>query len=125
MGLDISGSSGKSFIHASQEGRVTRVTNNAPGYGWLIEIEHGGGFSTLYAHNYENYVGVGDHVFKGSMIAIVGQTGNANGQPSTEAHVHFEVRLQGRQYNPATYLNTPCSWSLSNNLPKNWPVIVP
>ncbi|MCI0556829.1 MAG: M23 family metallopeptidase, partial [Anaerolineae bacterium] len=57
----------------------------------------------------------------------VGQTGNASGQPATEAHVHFEVRVNGIPRNPATYLNVPCNWSITqpNNISGNWRIIFP
>jgi murein DD-endopeptidase MepM/ murein hydrolase activator NlpD len=113
------------MIRASQEGRVTAATSSGD-YGNWIEVAHGGGITTRYAHNFENYVGVGDHVLKGQMIGAVGQTGNARGQLSTEAHVHFEVRLNGRAVNPELYLNLPCSWSLRQaSVGGNWPVILP
>lgn len=70
-------------------------------YGNLIEVSHGTGFETRYAHNKINLVKTGDVVKKGQIIALVGSTGR-----STAPHVHFEVYKNGRVVDPATYLHT-------------------
>ena len=57
------------------------------GYGTYVVIKHQNGTQTLYAHNSENYVSVGQYVSQGETIAAVGSTGR-----STGAHLHFEVR---------------------------------
>jgi RHS repeat-associated protein len=127
-GLDISGVSGVSLIYASQGGTVTNAGSEPRGYGNWIEIDHGT-YSTRYAHNFENYVGVGDNVVQGQIIATVGQTGNAAGQRATEAHVHFEVRSNatGAPSDPAAYLNITCNWQITqpNAIPTNWPIRFP
>jgi murein DD-endopeptidase MepM/ murein hydrolase activator NlpD len=69
-------------------------------YGNLIEINHGSGFETRYAHSKTNLVKIGDVVKKGQIIALVGSTGR-----STAPHVHFEVYKNGRVVDPASYLN--------------------
>lgn len=76
-------------IFASAEGEVivSIKTGWNGGYGKYIVIAHPNGTQTLYAHNLENYVSVGDHVVKGQMIGAVGSTGK-----STGPHLHFEVR---------------------------------
>lgn len=70
------------------------------GYGYMVEINHGGGFSTRYAHNSENLVQVGEVVKKGQVIAKMGSSGR-----STGPHVHFEVYKNGRPVDPATYIH--------------------
>ena len=69
------------------------------GYGNLVEINHGNGYSTRYAHNARTAVKVGDVVQRGQAIAVVGSTGR-----STGPHVHFEVLKDGRQINPMTFI---------------------
>lgn len=77
------------------------VTYSGPryGYGTMVEIDHGGGVVTRYAHNQSNLVEVGDPVVKGASIAEVGSSGR-----STGPHVHFELLRDGRAVDPATYL---------------------
>jgi len=79
------------------------VTWSAPryGYGKLVEISHGSGYLTRYAHNKENLVVVGEKVEKGQAIAIMGTSGR-----STGTHVHFEVVQNGKTVNPTDYLKT-------------------
>lgn len=69
------------------------------GYGKLIEVNHGSGYVTRYAHNSENLVAVGDTVRRGQVIGRVGSTGRATGP-----NLHFEVLLNGRHVNPLTYV---------------------
>jgi murein DD-endopeptidase MepM/ murein hydrolase activator NlpD len=66
-----------------------------PSYGRLIKIQHAGGFTSLYAHNLENLVDVGDAVEMGAVIATVGSSGRA-----TAPHLHFEIRRAEVAYNP-------------------------
>lgn len=68
-------------------------------YGYLVEVNHGNGYVTRYAHNKKNLVKVGDRVDKGQPIAIVGSTGR-----STGPHVHFEVLQDGKIVNPMDYI---------------------
>lgn len=96
-GIDIAAPSGTS-IAAAESGTVIYSGWNDGGYGNLIKINHGNGLVTYYAHNSKNYVGVGDYVNKGDIIAAVGSTGN-----STGPHVHFEVREDGAVKNPSNY----------------------
>jgi murein DD-endopeptidase MepM/ murein hydrolase activator NlpD len=70
------------------------------GYGDMVEVNHGGGFTTRYGHNKENLVQVGDVVKKGQIVALVGSSGR-----STGPHVHFEVFKNGRAVDPATYIH--------------------
>ena len=71
-------------------------------YGLVVKIEHRQGFVTVYAHNDVNLVEVGDRVETGEFIALVGRTGRA-----TTDHVHFEIRRDGRAYNPLYLLPLP------------------
>ena len=102
-GMDISGANvyGKSVV-AANPGRVafinTKYTNGV-GYGIYMIVDHGGGYSTLYAHLSSIDVQVGDVVARGTPIAKVGSTGW-----STGPHLHFEVRINGQHQNPLNYL---------------------
>lgn len=97
-GVDFPVSSG-SNVYAAASGTVIIAKNLNYSYGHYLVIDHGNGLSTLYAHNTTLYVGVGDHVNKGQVIAASGSTGN-----STGPHCHFEVRVNGNQVNPMNYL---------------------
>ena len=68
-------------------------------YGHVVKIWHPSDLMTVYAHNLENVVRVGDWVEQGQVIATVGSTGRA-----TAPHLHFEIRLNGRKYNPTFWL---------------------
>lgn len=70
------------------------------GYGLMVEVNHGNGYTTRYAHAEKLLVDVGDIVKKGQTIALVGDTGR-----STGSHVHFEVFKNGRVVDPATYIH--------------------
>ena len=70
------------------------------GYGLMVEVNHGNGFTTRYAHAEKLFVDVGDIVMKGQNIALVGSTGR-----STGPHVHFEVYKNGRVVDPAAYIH--------------------
>jgi len=96
-GVDIPGKLGADVL-AVAEGVVIRSEKNG-NYGWMVEIDHGDSFSTLYSHNRKNLVGVGETVVKGQTIAEIGSTGR-----STGAHVHFEVSKNGKNVNPVRYL---------------------
>ena len=69
------------------------------GYGRMVEINHGNGFVTRYAHNNKNLVKVGERVEKRQRIALMGSTGR-----STGPHVHFEVVRRGKPVNPIKYV---------------------
>jgi murein DD-endopeptidase MepM/ murein hydrolase activator NlpD len=70
------------------------------GYGQLVEINHGSGYVTRYAHNASNLVAVGDTVKRGQVIAHIGDTGRATGP-----NLHFEVLHNGQAVNPLTYIH--------------------
>lgn len=96
-GIDIAGSYGTP-IYAADGGTVT-YSGWMGGYGYLVQINHGNGYVTYYAHNSSLLVSVGDHVYKGQQIARMGSTGNSTGN-----HCHFEVRYNGVAKNPLNYL---------------------
>jgi len=81
------------------EGGVVRRAGDRGAYGQAVEIDHGGGVTTLYAHASELLVAEGETVRRGQAIGRVGDTGRATG-----AHLHFEVREGGRAVDPARAL---------------------
>jgi murein DD-endopeptidase MepM/ murein hydrolase activator NlpD len=97
-GVDFAGKEGSEIIAVASGIVVESGERN--GYGGTININHGGGFQTRYAHNKKNLVSVGDVVKKGQVIALMGSTGR-----STGPHVHFEVYKYGRPVDPASYIN--------------------
>jgi murein DD-endopeptidase MepM/ murein hydrolase activator NlpD len=97
-GIDFSAVEGTEVV-AVAAGVVTRSAR-IKDYGNLVEINHGGGYVTRYAHNKSNLVNVGDVVKRGQIVALVGSTGR-----STGPHVHFEVFKHGRSIDPATYIH--------------------
>lgn len=98
-GLDIGGPVGTP-LYASRSGRVIKSQCGwNGGYGCYIILDHGGGVHTLYAHNSQLYVSVGEQVVQGQTIAAMGSTGR-----STGPHIHFEVRVNGRRQNPLKYI---------------------
>ncbi len=96
-GLDFAGRSG-SEVTAAGAGIVT-WSDRRSGYGHLVEIKHGNGYVTRYAHNKKNMVLVGEKVEKGQVIAIIGSSGR-----STGLHVHFEVLHNGKHVNPKKFI---------------------
>ena len=96
-GVDIPGKVGADVLSVA-DGVVIRSENSSD-YGWLVEIDHGDNYTTLYSHNKSNAVAVGEMVKKGQTIAEIGSTGR-----STGPHVHFEVHKKGRVINPLKYL---------------------
>ena len=107
-GVDIGAPIGANFI-AANDGIVTKAGFNTA-YGNMVIIDHGGGVSTLYAHGSEILVTVGQTVKKGDSILKVGSTGY-----STGAHAHFEVRVNGQQVNPLTYITSNTKVEENNN----------
>jgi murein DD-endopeptidase MepM/ murein hydrolase activator NlpD len=78
---------------------VVSYAGERSGYGNVIEIDHGNGYVTRYAHNSHLLVRVGELVHRGDQVARAGSTGR-----STGAHVHFEVWMNGRVINPSRFL---------------------
>jgi murein DD-endopeptidase MepM/ murein hydrolase activator NlpD len=96
-GVDFAGSAGSSVV-AVAAGVVTWAGQRT-GYGNLVEINHGDGYVTRYAHNEKTLVSVGETVKRGESVALMGSTGR-----STGPHVHFEVLRNGRQVNPLSFI---------------------
>jgi len=96
-GVDFAGNEGVDIL-AVASGVVT-WSGKRYGYGIMVEINHGNGLVTRYAHNKENLVEVGDTVKKGQAIASMGKSGRATGP-----HVHFEVLKHGQKVNPLKYV---------------------
>ncbi len=94
-GVDIAAPKGTG-VYATAEGRVTEIGYDPAGYGNFIEMRHPNGMTTLYAHLSRVDVGSGDAIAPGARIGLVGSTGY-----STGPHLHFEVRRNGGQINPA------------------------
>jgi Peptidase family M23 len=96
-GVDFAGAAGSKIV-AVAAGVVTWAGERS-GFGKLIEINHGDGYVTRYAHNEKTLVGVGETVRRGEPVALMGSTGR-----STGPHVHFEVLHNGRQVDPLSYI---------------------
>lgn len=98
-GLDFAGRRGSNVIAVASG--VVVFSDRRSGYGRMVEIDHGNGLVTRYAHNSENLVAVGDVVTKGQPIALVGASGRATGP-----HVHFEVLRNDRPVNPMNFIRS-------------------
>ena len=96
-GVDLAGKDGSDII--SVAGGVVSYAGERYGYGNLVEIDHGDGLITRYAHCKTIKVNVGDVIQKGQVLALMGSTGR-----STGPHVHFEVIRNGKSENPETYI---------------------
>ena len=89
-------------VKAADSGYVALASSGGAwntGYGNYVIIDHGNGFTTLYAHLSSIFVKSGENITRGEQIGLVGSTGH-----STGPHLHFEVRYQGVQRNPSSYL---------------------
>ncbi len=96
-GIDIPAPRGTP-IRAAESG--VAYSYYSPSYGNYVIVIHGGGLSTLYAHNSRNRVSNGQNVNRGDTIAEVGTTGMSTGN-----HLHFEVRVNAQRVNPMNYFN--------------------
>ena len=97
-GVDFAGRAGSEVVAVASG--VVIWSGDRYGYGQMVEINHGNGYVTRYAHNSENLVAVGDTVKRGETIAVMGSTGRATGP-----NLHFEVLHNGRVVNPLSYVN--------------------
>jgi murein DD-endopeptidase MepM/ murein hydrolase activator NlpD len=96
-GLDFAADIGTPVLAAA--GGVVQAVETHPEYGRLLEIHHGNGLVTRYAHNSQIQVKVGEVVKRGQQVAAVGNSGR-----STGPHLHFEVLLEGVPQNPMRFL---------------------
>jgi len=96
-GLDFAGTKGSEVLGVASG--VVTWSGARQGYGRLLEIDHGNGYITRYAHNDELLVKVGDGISAGQAIAKMGATGRASAP-----HVHFEVLYQGKAVNPYQFV---------------------
>ena len=98
-GMDIAADAGTD-IYAAASGEVVYASDYSiwP-YGKSVIIDHGDGVKTRYAHCSSVLVTCGQYVYQGDLIALVGRTGNATGN-----HCHFEVLVDGKHQNPASYI---------------------
>ena len=96
-GVDFAGKAGSDIVAVASG--VVSWSGERYGYGKMVEVAHGDGVITRYAHNQENLVKVGDMVRRGDVVALMGNSGR-----STGPHVHFEVHKNGRPVDPASYL---------------------
>ena len=97
-GIDIAAQTGTPVV-SSADGVVIKA-GFMTGYGNMVEISHGYGIRTLYAHNSRINVKAGQRVHRGEVIAYAGDSGS-----STGPHLHYEVKMNGLPVNPAKYLN--------------------
>ena len=97
-GIDFAGREGAQIVAVASG--VVSWSGERAGYGKMVEVAHGDGVITRYAHNQENRVKVGDMVRRGDVVALMGNSGR-----STGPHVHFEVHKNGRPVDPASYLH--------------------
>jgi murein DD-endopeptidase MepM/ murein hydrolase activator NlpD len=96
-GVDFAGKSGSDVMAVA--GGVVTYSGPRSGYGNMVEINHGNGYVTRYAHNEQNLVAPGDRIQPGQKIALMGATGRATGP-----NLHFEVWLRGRPVDPVKYI---------------------
>lgn len=101
LGIDIAGGVGDG-IFASDSGVVVFAGWSTTGYGYMVMIDHGNGYSSLYGHMSQVSTSCGASVYQGGYIGAVGSTGN-----STGSHLHFEVRYLGGFINPWYVLPAP------------------
>lgn len=98
-GIDLKGERGVK-VYATGKGVVTEAGYSFTGYGNEIEIDHGFGFKTRYAHLNEIDVNAGESVIRGQLIGKMGNTGR-----STGVHLHYEIRIKGIAVNPLFFIN--------------------
>lgn len=100
-GIDIANAR-STTIHATAAGRVKRIGQEG-GYGLMVEIDHGGGWCSRYAHLGQIVVKTGDFVFSGAILGRMGDSGLA-----TAPHLHYELQRQGAPVDPIPYISTCC-----------------
>jgi len=101
LGIDIAGATGDG-IFASDSGVIVFAGWTTGGYGYMVMIDHGNGYQTLYGHMSVVSIHCGQSVNQGGYIGAIGSTGN-----STGSHLHFEIRYGGGFINPWSMLPPP------------------
>ncbi|HEX8041235.1 MAG TPA: M23 family metallopeptidase [Chryseosolibacter sp.] len=96
-GIDFAASIGTP-VYATADGTVSKVDVKFSGYGKMVEIDHGFGYRTRYAHMHDFAVQKGQHVKRGDLIGYVGNTGL-----STAPHLHYEVFINDQRVDPVHY----------------------
>ncbi|MEZ4841656.1 MAG: M23 family metallopeptidase [Flavobacteriaceae bacterium] len=96
-GMDFTAPTGTP-VYAAGNGKIIRADNTASGFGEHIEIDHGYGYSTIYAHLSKYNVKAGQKVKRGDLIGFVGNTGRSSGP-----HLHYEVHKNGQPINPINF----------------------
>jgi murein DD-endopeptidase MepM/ murein hydrolase activator NlpD len=96
-GVDFAGKRGSDVLVVAAG--VVTYSGPRSGYGNMVEVNHGNGYVTRYAHNDENLVAPGDSVQPGQKIALMGSTGRATGP-----NLHFEVRYRGQAVDPVRFI---------------------
>lgn len=100
QGVDFSTGRSGEEVFAVAAG-VVKFAGDKQGFGKMVQLDHGNGFETIYAHDQKLLVKAGDVVKKGQIIALSGSTGRSSGP-----HVHFEVHKNGRVVDPASYIHS-------------------
>ena len=96
-GMDFSAKTGTE-IYATGNGKISKVRRSKKGYGNYVEINHGYGYKTLYAHMSKSIVKQGQKVKRGELIGYVGNTGT-----SVAPHLHYEVIKNGKKIDPVNF----------------------
>lgn len=109
-GLDFSGPMGLP-VYVTGNGKVIRAEHNKGGYGNIVEVDHGFGYTTRYAHLQTMLVRPGQRLKRGDKIALLGNTGK-----STGPHLHYEVRYMGRPLDPRNFFSNDLSGSEYNTM---------
>ena len=102
-GIDLASRTGNK-IRVPAKGKVVKTRISNKGYGNLVEIDHGNGFTTRYAHLHKIYVNKGDYLEIDQAIGEVGSTGR-----STGPHLHYEILYQGRPVDPMPFMQARAS----------------
>ena len=102
-GIDLASRTGNK-IRVPAKGKVIKTRISNKGYGNLVEIDHGNGFVTRYAHLHKIYVKKGDHLGIDDAIGEVGSTGR-----STGPHLHYEILYQGHPVDPMPFMQAKLS----------------
>ncbi len=109
-GLDFSGDIGLP-IYVTGNGKVVKAERNNGGYGNLVEVDHGFGYTTRYAHLQTILVRPGQRLKRGEKIALLGNTGK-----STGPHLHYEVRYMGRPLDPHNFFSSDLTGTEYNKM---------